>query len=786
MLKSVFRKLRDNQNKREIKNIIHQINQLSSSISSLKDEELQEKTYEFRDRLSYDETLDGLLVEAYTVVREAAFRVLYQRHYDSELLGAIALHQGRIIGMKNGEGKTLTATMPAYLNALDGNGVHIITSNDYLAMRDFDWMGDVYAFLGLSVGLILNEMDMEEKKQSYDSDITYGECDAFVFDYLRDNLALSEYMKVQRKLSYAIIDEADSILIDKARTPLILVDTPQMPVELYLTIDRIIPYLKEVIDYRVNDRNRRNGDIILTETGIANVERLMEINNLYSMENINILHYTKQALMAYIFYKRDIDYLVIDNEVIIIDETTGRLLPNRKWSGGLHQAIEAKEGVTITEETVINAKITYQNYFRLYEKISGMANTVEFDAEEFSSTYNMPVLSIPTNKPVIRKDFQDVIYKTEKEKFYAVLNEILEMHRIGRPVLIGTRTIEKSEKLSELLRRRNITHNVLNAKNYDEEAEILNHAGELGAVTIITNMAGQGIDIVLGDGVNELGGLHVIGTERHDSRRLDNQLRDQAGRQGEPGSSRFILSLEDELFKKFITEKFSNTMDWLGFGNGVPIEHKWITKSIEIAQRRIEDFNLQVRKNLLRYDDLLDKQRAIIYQQRNMVLESLYLKDMVLDMLDGVVDDYLNNLSKIYGGTEQYFQELDRWIKQKFHLDISSRYMKLDSSSLIDMKNRILDYLHKFYDEKEKQAGSETMRILENYVILDRIDKNWINHLGNMDYAESIIGLYGYPSKDPFSGFEQEAHEIFTIMNKRIREEVVEYIFKLELVKREP
>ena len=786
MLQAVLTKVFGSKHERDIKKfqpLVDQTNSLESSIKALSDEQLRAKTGEFKDRLAKGETLDDLLVEAYAVVREAAVRTLGQRHYDVQVMGAIVLHQGKIAEMKTGEGKTLAATMPAYLNALTGKGVHIVTPNYYLAQRDSEWMGAIYEFLSLNVGLILNDMSIEQKRQGYNADITYGVNDAFGFDYLRDNKAVHSDMRVQRELNYTIVDEVDSILIDEARVPLILSDRPQKSAEQYYTINRIIPRLKRDIDYQIDDKNTSRGSVMLTDEGVKQVERLLGISNLYDMQNIGFVHHVEQALAGHTLYKRDVDYVVKEGKVVIVDEFTGRMQPGRRWSDGLHQAVEAKERVKIQEENLSTARITYQNYFRLYNKLAGMTGTAETEAAEFSEIYALDVVVIPTNEPMIRIDHPDVIYRTEKEKFDAIVEDIIQMYSNGRPVLVGTRSIETSERLGRWLKQEHIPHHVLNAKYHDKEAEIISHAGEPKAVTIATNMAGRGVDIALGDGVVDFGGLHIIGTERHESRRIDNQLRGRSGRQGDPGSSRFYLSLEDELMQRFGSERLSNTMEWLGMKEGIPIEHPWITKAIENAQKRVEGHNFEIRKQILKYDDVRNTQRSVIYEQRNLVLEGESLKDEILDMLEDVVDDYLDMYTgeKIDRG-DWDVQGLMDWMHQTFLVDISRWEPKPENLSYDEIREKLLKTLFDLYEEREQSMGAETMRKLEQYVMLDRTDDHWVDHLYNMDYMEEGIGLQAYGQKDPLVEFKRESHEMFSAMIQKIKEEIVEYIFKVRLV----
>jgi len=763
--------------------LIDEVSSKEPSLKSLSDEQLSAKTDEFKKRLANGESLDDLMVEAYAVVREAAIRTLGQRHYDVQVMGAIVLHQGKIAEMRTGEGKTLTSTMPAYLNGLTGRGVHVVTPNYYLAQRDSEWMGQIYNFLGLSVGLILNDMDLEDKKNSYNADITYGVNDAFGFDYLRDNKASRAEYRVQRELNYAIVDEVDFILIDEARTPLIISDRPQKSAETYYTINRIIPRLNREVDYEIDEKGRSRGTVVLTDEGVKHVEHLLGVDNLYDTENIGLVHHVEQALAAHTLWKRDVDYVVKDGKVLIVDEFTGRIQSGRRWSDGLHQAMEAKERVKIEEENLSTARITYQNYFRLYNKLAGMTGTAETESAEFSEIYKLDVIVIPTNKPMIREDHPDSIYKTEKEKFDAIVDEIVEMNKIGRPMLVGTRSIDTSERLSRHLKQHHIEHHVLNAKYHEQEAEIISHAGELAAVTIATNMAGRGVDIALGDGVVELGGLHIIGTERHESRRIDNQLRGRSGRQGDPGSSRFFLSLADELMQKFGSDKLSNAMEWLGMKEGVPIEHPWISKAIENAQKRVEGYYFEYRKQVLKYDDVRDTQRSVIYEQRNGVLEGGALKDEILGMLEEIVNDYIDMyVGDNMGKGDRDFEGLTEWVRKTFLVDISIWEPKPENLSYDELGEKLLQTLLDLYEDREQKMGSETMRNLEHIVMLNRIDEHWVDHLYNMDYMEEGIGLRAYGQKDPLVEFKREGHEMFSEMIQRIKEDVVEYMFKIQVI----
>ena len=629
-------------NAKEIKKLqkyVDQTNELEGDIKALSDEALRAKTGEFKDRLEQGETLNDLLPEAFAVVREASVRTLGMRHFDVQLMGGIVLHQGRIAEMKTGEGKTLVATLAAYLNALEGKGVHIVTVNDYLASRDAQWMGQLYEFLDLKVGVIIHGLDSAERREAYAADITYGTNNEFGFDYLRDNMAISQEHLVQRTLNYAIVDEVDSILIDEARTPLIISGQADKPTELYYTVAKVIPRLKREEDYEVDEKANV---VTLTEDGVAKVEKMLGVSNLYDDDNIELSHHVNQALRAHVLMKRDRDYVVNDGQVIIVDEFTGRMMFGRRFSEGLHQAIEAKEGVKIERESQTLATITFQNYFRMFNKLAGMTGTAATEEMEFRKIYKLSVVEIPTNEAMIRMDSSDIVYRTEHGKFEAVVEEVVERHSKGQPVLVGTISIEKSEMLSNMLKKRGIPHQVLNAKFHEKEAEIIADAGQEDAVTIATNMAGRGTDIVLGEGVTALGGLHIIGTERHESRRIDNQLRGRSGRQGDPGSSRFYVSLEDDLMRLFGAENIVGILDKVGMDDTMPIEHSMVTKSIENAQKRVESKNFDMRKHVLEYDDVMNLQREVIYDQRRQVLEGENLKDNILEMIKTLVDNTMN------------------------------------------------------------------------------------------------------------------------------------------------
>jgi len=813
---------------KKLQPIVDQINSLENSLKNLSDEKLSLKTDEFKSRIKSGETLDDILPEAFAVVRESAKRTIGERPFDVQLMGAICLHRGDVVEMKTGEGKTLTSTMPVYLNALSGKGVHLATVNEYLAKRDAQWMGEIYRFLGLTVGVTLSrhEATIDMKKEAYQSDITYGVASEFGFDYLNDNMVVSLEQKVQRGHHYAIIDEVDSILIDEARTPLIISDRSGEPVETYIRINRIIPHLSEDTHYKIDEKSSKRGNVILTEEGVSKVEELLKVDNLYDPSNMELVHHVNQALIAHTLYKRDVDYVLEDGQVVIVDEFTGRLQPGRRYSEGLHQALEAKERVKIVEETQTTARISYQNYFRMYDKLAGMTGTAETESAEFAEIYNMDVVVIPTNEPMIRIDHPDVIYKNEDAKYRAAIREIKSCYENGQPVLVGTtHSIEKTEKISKLLKQEGIKHQVLNAKEHAREARIIAQAGMPKAVTVATNMAGRGVDVKLGGNpeivaeeilrkknidptelneeseewkdaleeakkvcaenkkkVMELGGLNIVGTERHDSRRIDNQLRGRSGRQGEPGSSRFYLSLEDELMVKFGSNKLSGFMDKVGMDEDTPIQHSWITKSIEKAQKRMEQHHFEVRKQLLKYDDVMNTQREIIYEQRDMVIKGENLKDEILSMLDDVVDYNIETHLPEEISPEQWdFDGLADWVKHIYTVDMNEWNPPIDKMSRSEIKDKLLAELHSAYDKREKEIGSDMMRELERLVMLDRVDSHWMDHLHNIDYLEEGIGLRGYAGKDPIVVYKQEAFDMFDGMIHRIKEEVTEYIFKAEL-----
>jgi len=773
-------------NEKELKKlqpIVEKINSYEPDISKLNDEELKNKTPEFRGRLNKGEALDDILPEVFAVVREAAKRVTGMRPFDVQLIGGIVLHQGKIAEMATGEGKTLVATMPAYLNALNGNSVHIVTVNDYLAKRDRHWMGGIYEFLGLKVGLIQHDMRIDERKKAYEADITYGTNNEFGFDYLRDNMAVRLEDVVQKGYHFAIVDEVDSILIDEARTPLIISGPSEESTKMYQQANRIATRLQKDVDYKVYEKEKT---ITITEEGVSRIEGLLQIKNLYDEKNMNVQHHIIQALKAQRLFKRDVDYIVKDGEVIIVDEFTGRLMFGRRYSDGLHQAIEAKEGVVIARENQTLATITFQNYFRLYKKLSGMTGTAKTEEEEFIHIYNLPVVVIPPNKKLIRHNYADVIYRTEREKFKAVIKEIVEVHNMGRPILVGTVSIDKSETLSRLLKKENIGHNVLNAKNHEREAEIIAQAGQGKNVTISTNMAGRGTDIVLGEGIAKLGGLHVIGTERHESRRIDNQLRGRSGRQGDPGSSRFFLSLEDDLMRLFGSDKISGIMEKLGMEEDVPIEHPLVTRSIESAQKKVEGRNFEIRKQLLDFDNEMEYQRKVIYEQRRMVLESKDVKEHILEMVKDTIENILHN----YTNKEIYPEEWD-WsglkdhVMQIFSISLVIPKEEIPKLSISKLRDILIEKAFEIYESREKEFTSPLMRQIETMIVLRVVDREWKDNLRRLDELKQGIGLRAYGQKDPLMEYHFEAHNMFQDMINSIKEEVVKFIYKVRLKKEE-
>ncbi|GGF91336.1 preprotein translocase subunit SecA [Paenibacillus abyssi] len=775
----LVKKIFGDANEREIKRLmrtVEQINGMEPDFVKLSDEALRGKTDEFKARIEKGETLDQLLPEVFATVREASKRVLGMRHFDVQLIGGMVQHDGKISEMKTGEGKTLVATLPVYLNALLGKGVHVVTVNDYLAQRDSEMMGKLYEFLGLTVGCNLNSLSHEEKQQAYACDITYGTNNEFGFDYLRDNMVLYKEQMVQRPLYFAIIDEVDSILIDEARTPLIISGQAAKSTELYFAADRFVGRLKPEEDYTVDIKLR---SVMLTEAGVEKAEKAFAIENLFDHANVLLNHHIQQALKAHAIMKRDVDYVVQDDEVVIVDEFTGRLMSGRRYSDGLHQAIEAKEQLKVQNESMTLATITFQNYFRMYRKLAGMTGTAKTEEEEFKRIYGLDVIQIPTNRSMIRNDIPDVVYKTENGKFNAVVEEIVERHKKNQPVLVGTVSIENSERLSDMLKRKGVTHKVLNAKHHAEEAEIISRAGQAGAVTIATNMAGRGTDIILGDGVSDVGGLHIIGTERHESRRIDNQLRGRAGRQGDPGSSQFYLSLQDELMRRFGSENIMGMMDRLGFDEDQPIESRMITKAIESAQKRVEGNNFDTRKVVLQYDDVMNQQREIIYKQRREVLYSENIREIVLEMIKPVVE-------KIVDAHCPGEEVPEDWDLQAVVDYAHANLLQEGTLTKDDLWGKekeeivayILDKVTKLYDEREEEIGVETMREFEKVVVLRAVDSKWMDHIDAMDQLRQGIHLRAYGGTDPLREYQFEGFEMFKEMIDSIQEEVTKYIMK--------
>ncbi len=797
-------------NQREInklKPIVEKINSLGGEMKKLSDEELKGKTQEFKERLAKGETLDGILPEAFAAVREAADRVIGERHFEVQLLGGIVLHQGKIAEMKTGEGKTLTSTLPIYLNALSGKGVHVITVNDYLARRDCNWMGSIFHFLGISTACIIHDasyvyepkiidsdevsVEMENlkpvmRRDAYAADITYGTNNEYGFDYLRDNMVQSLDQMVQRELNYAIVDEVDSILIDEARTPLIISAPDTESTKLYQQFAQLVPRLKEKEDYEVDEKMKA---VSITDAGISKIENWLGMGNIYEYGKVTYVHHLEQALKAQVIFQRDRDYIVKDGEVVIVDDFTGRLMPGRRYSEGLHQAIEAKEDVQVQKESRTLATITFQNYFRIYDKLAGMTGTALTSAEEFFKVYEIDVTEIPTNKILIRKDLPDVIYKTEKGKFDAIVKQIKEINQKGQPALVGTIAIEKSEYLSALLAREGVQHEVLNAKNHEREAAIVAKAGQKGEVTIATNMAGRGTDIKLGEGVKELGGLYIIGTERHEARRIDNQLRGRAGRQGDPGVSQFYVSLEDELMRRFGGDKLKNMMDRLGLPEDQPIQNKIISKTIENAQSKIEGFNFDIRKHVLDYDDVMNKQREVIYKKRK---EILTMRDTKPEMLENIREEISRIISFHAAGDEADWNTKEIYENFKNITGAGEEILKKineirdnNRQNVAEKISSLIEYLFgiakEVYNKKEIDMGAPTMRAVEKMIMLQTIDTDWMNHLDEIDYLREGIGLRGYGQRDPLVEYKREAFNMFSQLMENIRSTIVHMIFRVAM-----
>ena len=806
-------------NEKELKRLqptVNKINALEPDFEKLSNEGLRAKTVEFKGRLNSRESLDDILPEAFATVREAAKRTLGQRHFDVQLMGGIVLHQGKIAEMKTGEGKTLVATLPVYLNSLTGSGVHVVTVNDYLSKRDTQWMGPVYHALGTSVGCIQHdsaflfdpEYDSEDaawphlrpvpRREAYAADITYGTNNEFGFDYLRDNMVANLSQRVQREFNYAIVDEVDNILIDEARTPLIISGQAEEATQKYYTFARLIPRLQPEIDYTIDEKMR---SAILTESGIGKMEKWLGIPNLYDPANYALVHYMENALRAHVFYKRDREYVVKDGEVIIVDEFTGRMMFGRRYSEGLHQAIEAKEGVKIQRESITMATVTFQNYFRMYDKLAGMTGTAATEAEEFFKIYKLDVVVIPTNKPLIRTKYQDQIYKNEQAKFRAVVREIEELHNLGRPTLVGTVAIETSESLSGMLTKRGIPHQVLNAKQHEKEAHIITQAGRLGAVTIATNMAGRGVDIILGGNpegrdedewqeehnkVVELGGLHIVGTEHHEARRIDNQLRGRAGRQGDPGSSRFYVSLQDDIMRRFGGDRISGLMERLGFDDDIPIEHSLVSKAIESTQVKVEGYHFDVRKHLLEYDDVLNKHRESIYAEREKLLSDADLRSNIRDMIDKEISDLVFTFLADEHGDEWNLDGLLGAAGAIFPLPPDMSKDNLARMSRGEIEEKLLDHANSLYEEREQEIEPENMRILERLVMLRAIDSRWVEHLTALEDMRQGIGLQAYAQRDPLIAYKKEAHDMFQQLQAGIQHDIVHTIYRVGLVKETP
>ncbi len=822
MVKWLLYKIFGTENERALKKLqpfAAAITELEPHIQKLSDNELRAKTAEFKEKISQGASLDDLLIESFAVVREVAHRTVRMRHFDVQLIGGIVLHQGKISEMKTGEGKTLVATLPAYLNALQGKGVHIVTVNDYLAKRDTEWMGPIFTSLGLTVGTIQHEMNDADRKAAYRCDITYGTNNEFGFDYLRDNMKFRLSDLVQREHHYAIVDEVDSILIDEARTPLIISGPTDESTSLYFKLDKLVRRFHKDAHFQVDEKTRT---VSILEGGVTEAEKFLNVTNLYDLAHMELVHHINQALRAHHLFKRDVDYMVKDGKVIIVDEFTGRLMPGRRYSDGLHQALEAKENVRIEEEYQTLASITFQNYFRMYGKLAGMTGTAATEATEFHAIYKLDVVEIPTNKFLIRYEYPDVIYRTAKEKWEAAVNEIIELNKQGRPILVGTTSIEKSENLSALLRRRNIKHVVLNAKYHEMEAAIIAQAGRIGVVTIATNMAGRGVDILLGgnpeslvkdilrkggieaekatqeqrekafseaakttqeehEKVVGLGGLHICGTERHEARRIDNQLRGRAGRQGDPGSSRFYLSLEDDLMRIFGSDRISGMMARIGMSDGVPIEHRMVTKAIERAQRQVEGQNFTVRKHLLEYDDVMNKQRQTIYTMRKEILEGKDMRTYVLELIETLIDWHLDSYANKDKDPEEWDVEaLKKALGSQFGLDVEGLNIDWQTIAYDALQEKIVGTLKSLYEEKERILTPPRMREFERIIMLQIIDTQWKDHLLGMDYLREGIGLRGYGQRDPLVEYKKESYDMFQAMMDRIEEETIRYLFLIQ------
>ena len=783
MFNKFFDRLFNGSNERDIKKmrqlVEEKINPQESALKKLSDSSLANKTNEFKARLAKGETLDDILPDAFAVIREASRRVLGMRQFDVQLIGGIILHRGNIAEMGTGEGKTLVATAPVYLNALEGKGAHVITVNDYLAKRDSEWMGQVYKFLGLSVGLIVHDLDFEQRKIAYNSDITYGTNNEFGFDYLRDNMVSSLDQMVQRPLHYCLIDEVDSILIDEARTPLIISGPGQKSTDNYYVMSKLVPQLKLGEDYTIDEKQKT---VAPTEAGVSKMEKMLKVDNLYDTDNLELNHLFVQALRAQAMMERDRDYVVKDGEVVIVDECTGRLMYGRRYSDGLHQAIEAKEGLQVQRESQTLATITFQNYFRMYDKLAGMTGTAKTEEQEFIKIYGLEVFQVPTNRPVQRKDLPDVIFKTKRGKYRAVVREIERRHATGQPMLIGTTSIEQSEQLSHMLKEAGIVHNVLNAKYHELEAQIVAQAGQKGQVTIATNMAGRGTDIVLGEGVSELGGLAIIGTERHESRRIDNQLRGRAGRQGDPGSSQFFLSLEDDLLRIFGGDNIKKFMEKMGLEEDEEIRSSMVSSAIQKAQKRVEERNFDIRKYVLEYDDVMNQQRKVVYEQRRKILEGQDMKDQILNMVDMLINHGLETYAnpKLYP-EEWDFDALIKYCEKYFLAPGEVKLDEIENMSREEIGRKLMDIAHETYEAREKSIGSSMMRELEKAVMLKVVDSKWMEHLDDMDMLKEGIGLRSYGQRNPIVEYKVEAFNIFSEMQQSMIETIILYLYHIQI-----
>ena len=783
MFNKFFDRLFNGSNERDIKKmrqlVEEKINPQESALKKLSDSSLANKTNEFKARLAKGETLDDILPDAFAVIREASRRVLGLRQFDVQLIGGIILHRGNIAEMGTGEGKTLVATAPVYLNALEGKGAHVITVNDYLAKRDSEWMGQVYKFLGLSVGLIVHDLDFEQRKIAYNSDITYGTNNEFGFDYLRDNMVSSLDQMVQRPLHYCLIDEVDSILIDEARTPLIISGPGQKSTDNYYVMSKLVPQLKLGEDYTIDEKQKT---VAPTEAGVSKMEKMLKVDNLYDTDNLELNHLFVQALRAQAMMERDRDYVVKDGEVVIVDEFTGRLMYGRRYSDGLHQAIEAKEGLQVQRESQTLATITFQNYFRMYDKLAGMTGTAKTEEQEFIKIYGLEVFQVPTNRPVQRKDLPDVIFKTKRGKYRAVVREIERRHATGQPMLIGTTSIEQSEQLSHMLKEAGIVHNVLNAKYHELEAQIVAQAGQKGQVTIATNMAGRGTDIVLGEGVSELGGLAIIGTERHESRRIDNQLRGRAGRQGDPGSSQFFLSLEDDLLRIFGGDNIKKFMEKMGLEEDEEIRSSMVSSAIQKAQKRVEERNFDIRKYVLEYDDVMNQQRKVVYEQRRKILEGQDMKDQILNMVDMLINHGLETYAnpKLYP-EEWDFDALIKYCEKYFLAPGEVKLDEIENMSREEIGRKLMDIAHETYEAREKSIGSSMMRELEKAVMLKVVDSKWMEHLDDMDMLKEGIGLRSYGQRNPIVEYKVEAFNIFSEMQQSMIETIILYLYHIQI-----